>query len=124
MVMALIPAGCAVAGPRAHLKNLTDIPVAVHVNGSWVGTYPPGAIADVPIGGDAAAFSIEVLSPSGARLASVALRADELDEAEAGTMSLGQNADVPCGTVAIWVGTVSPEQGVNLDPPVPLGPCS
>lgn len=121
--LTMITAGCGVTGSRAHLRNLTDTPVAVHVNGAWVGTYPPGAIADVPIGGEAATYSIEVLSPSGSRLASIALSADQLDEVEGGTMSLGANADVPCGTVAIWVGPEPPEQGVNLDPSVPLGPC-
>lgn len=123
-LLALVGAGCGlVPGPRAHLKNLTDIPVAVHINGSWVGTYPPGAIAEVPIGGGDPPYAIEVLSPTGARLASIAVTSDVLTEAVEGTQSLGQDADVPCGTVAIWVGRISPDQGVNLDPPVPLGPC-
>jgi hypothetical protein len=96
-----------------RLENLTDTALAIHVNGTWVGTYPAGAVRDVPVAAEMPA-GIEVVTPSGAVL--VEWSFDER-AASSGDVSV---SEVPCGTIRLSVG---PAELPALDPPPPLGPC-
>jgi hypothetical protein len=114
----LIAAGCSfLSNPneRVGLGNRTDIPVAVHVNGAWVGTYAPGALTEVAIGGHGGPpYVVEVRSPTGNLLASITISAQEAQEAAAGEMSMGTTAGLPCGAIHLTYG--SPAEMPQADP--------
>ena len=117
----LVLAGCSRTVPQVQLENGTDTPLAVHANGSWLGTYPAGAVADVPIGAEGPPWSIDVKSASGAILATLEIAADDMQPADAGTRSLRTTADTPCGVVRLTFGDATME-------PMPVstslpGPC-
>jgi hypothetical protein len=99
-------AACATAGsgPTVRLENATTIPVAVHLNDAWVGTYPAGAIVDVPIGQAAIPLVIEARSQSGAVLAS--LTAAESDIADARGVAEWM---LPCGAIRLSLSATDQE---------------
>lgn len=114
-------AGCSRTVPQVQVENGTDIPLAVHANSAWLGTYPAGAVADVPIGAAGPPWSIDVRSPSGATLTSLAISADDLQRVDAGTRSLQAVADTPCGTIRLTFGDAAIEPlPASTSPP---GPC-
>jgi len=122
-VAAIVLAGCqGLSGPVVQLENLTDIPVAVHVNGAWVGTYQAGARVAIPIGDGRPPFAIEVVSGSGARLASITLTDVEI-QAEPGTTGVAQKATVPCGRINLWFGLHDPGPPPVAEPAPETGPC-
>ena len=54
LLYAMTLAGCALpmgGEVRVHIENQTDAPVAVYVNGGWVGTYPAGTATSAPVAG-------------------------------------------------------------------------
>lgn len=117
----LLLAGCSRTVPQVQLENGTGIPLAVHVNGSWLGTYPAGAVVDVPIGADGPPWSIDVKSGSGAVLGTLEISADDMQRADAGTRSLRATTDTPCGVFRLTFGDAAVE-------PMPVstalpGPC-
>jgi hypothetical protein len=114
-------AGCSRTLPQVQVENGTDIPLAVHVNGEWLGTYPAGAVADVAIRAAGPPWSIDVRSGSGATLTSLAISADDLQRVDAGTRSLQATADTPCGTIRLTFGDAAIEPlPFSTSPP---GPC-
>jgi hypothetical protein len=122
---ALLVAACSVlpiSGERVGLGNRTNIPVAVHVNGAWVGTYAPGALTDVAIGGHGGPpYVVEVRSPTGSLLAGITISAADAEAAAAGEMSMGSSAGLPCGAIHLSYGG-APEMPQS-DPAAVSGPC-
>ncbi len=109
-------AACSLAQPSTPmvLENLTDTPLAVHVDGDWVGTYPASTTSSVPIRGEPP-VGIEVVTPSGAVLVEWAFDAQQ---AVGGAVSV---SEVPCGVIRLSVGAVEPPALGDLPPP--SGPC-
>lgn len=111
---AVLAASVAIAGcqaePAAHvmLENDTDIPLAVHVNGGWLGTYPAGAVAEVPIR-LAPPYRIEARSDSGAVLSALEVTTDDAQRVLAGARSLRATSDTPCGMIRLTFGDVAAE---------------
>jgi hypothetical protein len=115
---ALLPA----SGDRIGLGNRTNIPVAVHVNGAWVGTYAPGAFTDVAIGGHGGPpYVVEVRSPTGGLLAGITISAQEAHDGAAGNMTMGSTAVLSCGAINLSYG--SPAEMPQVDPAQITGPC-
>lgn len=113
---ALIAGACtAITGPTTpmFLENLTDIPVAVHAEGAWIGTYEAGTRRSVPVPGEPP-VGIELFSPSGAQLVEWAFDAIQAD---AGGVS---TSEVPCGVIRLSVGRI---ELPAIDQPPPMGPC-
>jgi hypothetical protein len=122
LLAALALVGCQDA-PSGHavIENATDIPLAVHVNGTWVGTYPAGATAEVPIRIGAGPFRLEARSDSGATLSALEVTADDVAAVNAGTRSLQATSDTPCGMIRLTYGdaAVEPMPAATSAP----GPC-
>jgi len=116
-------AGCSFTGgigPTAYLENGTDVPIAVYVNGGWVGTYPPGTRTDVPIGGHGGPpYAIEVRTPSGVVLTQLGV--SPADIANGG--SVGAGASMPCGEVQLTYGAVERRGGPARVAPIEPGSC-
>jgi hypothetical protein len=112
----LLVVGCGLlpsSGPAVHVDNQTNTPMAVHVNGAWVGTYAPGASSDVPMGGQGAApYKFSVHSPSGNSLMDFVVTADDITRATEGGISIGTTG-LPCGEVRMAIGPI-------LEPPGPV----
>jgi hypothetical protein len=105
------------SGPAVHIDNMTNTPMAVHVNGVWAGTYAPGASADVPLGAHGAPpYMVTVHSPSGNSLLQLQVTADDVREtAGGGGMSAGTTG-IPCGELRISFGRIDqPPGAVPLD---------
>ena len=121
-MVALVALGCMPVASLApadkiRLTNATTTAVAVHVNGGWAGTYPAGAITDVPIVGHGGPpFVIEVRSPSGAILSSVTFSADDARGVATGSSATSTGSDVGCGWIEIGYGNA---EGPNGGPPGP-----
>ena len=108
--------GCtSFAGPATEmtLENFTDVPVAVHANGAWIGTYEAGANRGVPVPGEPP-VSVELFTPSGARL--VAWSFDAVQAVEGGVST----SEVPCGVIRLSVGRI---EMPAIDPVVGAAPC-
>jgi hypothetical protein len=115
-VIAMVAAcGAPGSGSAVRLENATTVPVAVHLNDAWVGTYPAGAIVDVPIGQAALPIVIEARSPSGAVLAS--LTASESDIADA--RGVGEWV-LPCGAIRLSLSMADQEP---IPTPAALAAC-
>lgn len=120
VMAAMVATACSVlpsGGPVARLENGTTVAVAVHMNDAWVGTYPPGAVVDVPIGSAEAPVVIEARSPSGAVLVSFTATEDDI----AGTSGGAGEAVLPCGAIRLSVSAM--ELDPMHTPEVPPGPC-
>jgi hypothetical protein len=109
-------AGCgSLPGPTTpmSLENFTDIAVAIHADGHWIGTYEAGANRSVPVPGEPP-VAIEVLSPSGAVLAEWSFDATQAVEGGVST------SEVPCGVIRLSVGRI---ELPAIDPVVGTTPC-
>jgi hypothetical protein len=90
---------------RLRLSNDTTSPVAVYVNGGWVGTYEAGKTVDVPIRGHGGPpFDVEVRSPSGMVLSEITLTAEDVRQVADGSMSMATGGAVPCGWIDLAYG--------------------
>jgi len=124
LVAAAAVAACGVApagGPTVRLDNGTTVPIAIHVNDRWVGTYPAGAVVDVPVpvqGGD---YLIEARTPSSASLVSLLGTSSRVEGASDGRLPMSSWADVGCGRVVLSIGPA--DLTILPDPPEPSGPC-
>lgn len=123
-VLALTIAACdaipsSTPAPVVHLQNQTDIPVAIHVNDAWVGTYPAGASTEVTIPVQEREYRIEARSPSGTTLITLLGPASMVNAAQAQEQVFDAWEDVPCGRIALSVGT-PPDRPA---PEAPTGPC-
>lgn len=127
LLVGLALAACAVSvspADRIALENRTDTPVAVHVNGGWVGTYPAGAVVNVPIRGHGGPpFRIEVRSPSGAILYELTLSAGDALAVAEGQSSMTTGSAVPCGWIELSYGITVLEGREPVAPQSPTGPC-
>ena len=103
------------SGRAVRLENATTVPVAVHLNDAWVGTYPAGATVDVPIGQSAIPVVIEARSPSGAVLASLTATESDIDPGGVGEWVL------PCGAIRLSLGPS--DQQPLATPEVNAGAC-
>ena len=121
-VLGCVPVASLTPADTIQLTNATTTAVAVHVNGGWAGTYPAGAVTDVPIVGHGGPpFTIEVRSPSGAILSSVTFSADDARGVAAGSGSMSTGGDVGCGWIEIRYGNVQGTLGGAAEPPAPDG---
>jgi hypothetical protein len=109
LTAALVAACQSRPATHATLENATDIPLAVHVNDAWVGTYGAGATVVVPIPDGGAPYRIEARSASGAVLSSLDVTADDALRAQAGTRSLRATSDTPCGMIRLTFGDAAEE---------------
>lgn len=119
---ALVLAACALPadGPTVRLENGTTVAVAVHVNERWVGTYPAGAVAEVPIGGHGVPpLRITALSPTGAVLVDYTATEDDVSGSTGG----GGEAVLPCGAIRLSVNVSVVELGPLHTPEGQPGPC-
>jgi hypothetical protein len=99
------------SGPAVRLENATTVPVAIHLNDAWVGTYPAGAIADVPIGQASIPVVIEARSPSGAVLASLTAAASDIADARGVAEWV-----LPCGAIRLSLSTAQEEPIATPEP--------
>ena len=115
VVAAIVAAGCLLqpaGGASVRLENATTVPVAIHVDGAWVGTYPAGAVVDIPVSPSATAVVVEARTANGAVLVRYAADADQLTGGGGGSSS----AEFPCGSVRLSSGagdlpTLTPPDG-------------
>jgi hypothetical protein len=119
VLLGLFLLGCSAAsvdGPTIHLENRTDIPVAIHLDGAWVGTYGAGVGVDVPIGREPPPRAVEVYSPSGALLLTWEIPVP-VSTGTGGSTSV----TLPCGAIRVSYGKTdaSPLEG----PTGPSSPC-
>jgi hypothetical protein len=111
-VIAMVAAcGAPGSGSAVRLENATTVPVAVHLNDAWVGTYPAGAIADVPIGQASIPVVIEARSPSGAVLASLTAAASDMADARGVAEWV-----LPCGAIRLSLSTAQQEPIATPEP--------
>ncbi|MEX1172780.1 MAG: hypothetical protein WEG56_09230 [Chloroflexota bacterium] len=127
LVIALAIAGCARMAPsdiQITLDNLTDTPVGLYVNDDWVGTYPAGGTTRQPLGDHGGApYEVEVRSPSGATLATIAVNQAQAESLSGGGPAIALEQGVPCGIVRLVVGEVAAGEVPALAASVPPGPC-
>ena len=106
----LLVIGCGLlprSGPAVRFDNLTNTPMAVHVKGVWVGTYAPGASADVPLGGQGAPpYNVTVHAPSGSVLIGFEVTTATIDAAAEGGGSAAGATGLSCGSVRLSIGPV------------------
>jgi hypothetical protein len=102
--------GCSFVGggsaTTVRLVNLTNGPVAVDVDGAWVGTYEAGASADVPLRGHQPPFVVRVRSLTGNVYVELPVTAEGADGAAMGTGGASVTAELPCGVVRLTIGRV------------------
>lgn len=122
-VMALL-LGCTVAAaPPVNVANLTDVAIALYVNGALAETLDPGAASAVPLTGhEALPFSIEARTPSGRSIAWWTITADQYAAAASGNVGQDSTMGFPCGTIRLTVGTPGVPQPSAADDLAP-GPC-
>ena len=103
-----------------HLTHRTAVPGVVSVNGAWVGTYPPGASVDVPIGGHGGPpYTITVHSPKGGELATFEIIGPDVS-AVAGGAGVGGSSGTACGSIEFSFGaTGAAGAGPVADPGAP-----
>lgn len=106
----LLVLGCGLlpsSGPAVHLDNQTNTPLAVHVQGVWVGTYAPGASADVSMGSQGAPpYNVTIHSPSGGLLMVFDVTAEAIKAAADGGGIAAGSTGLPCGTVRLAIGRI------------------
>lgn len=93
------------SGPAVHFDNQTNTPLAVRVKGVWVGTYAPGASANVPLGGQGAPpYNVTIHTPSGNVLLGFDVTAETINAAADGGGTAAGSTGLPCGSVRLSVG--------------------
>lgn len=112
--------GCDSATPGSaipiSIENETDVAVGLYVGGDWIGTYPAGAIVEVPLPGDVGLpATIELLAPSGAVMLSTQLNEGQHGKAAAGGYGTGASVSTRCGIVTLVVGRLGTSEA--LAPP-------
>ena len=117
-----MPVASLAPADKIQLTNATTTAVAVHVNGGWAGTYPAGAVTDVPIVGHGGPpFVIEVRSPSGAVLTSMTFSVEDARSVAAGSSAMSGGSAVDCGWIEIGYGSIAGSPGGPAEPPAPDG---
>jgi hypothetical protein len=129
LVAVLVVAGMAgCSGPGSvpiKIQNATTVPVGLYLNGDWLGTYPPGANATVPVDPTVPSpWTVELRSPSDAVLLRLRANEDALQAARDGRYGVGESVGRPCGVLTALVGTVNADEALaptraSISP----GPC-
>jgi len=105
--IALALAGCSSlpgSGPVVRFDNQTNTPMALHVKGTWVGTYAPGATANVLLAAHGQPpYVVTVQSPGGETLLELEFTAEDIARIADGTGAAATTA-LPCGTVQLSFG--------------------
>jgi hypothetical protein len=113
MIAWLFAACVPAASTEMQLENLTDVPIAVHVDGTWVGTYPADTTRSVPVPGTAPHL-VEIFTASGARL--VEWGFSDADVSGGGVAT----TEVPCGVIRLSVGRLElPALAPRVEPGAP-----
>ena len=108
IVVAVLGSGCGwAASPvpedaeRIGMVNATTTPVAVTVNGSWIGTYPGWSHVELPIHGHGGPpWTIAFETPHGDEIAELTI--DDTGEHSSSRTSHSS----PCGEFHAWRGAV------------------
>ena len=91
---------------RVHIDNQTDAPVAVYVNGAWLGTYAAGASTSAPIGGHGGPpYTVVSEDPRGAVLTSTQVATDDAAAVASGSTMIETSTEVGCGYVRVAIAT-------------------
>ena len=91
---------------RVHIDNQTEDPVAVYVNGAWLGTYPAGASTSAPIGGHGGPpYTVVSEDPRGAVITSTQLAAGDAAAVASGSRLVEASTAVGCGYVRVVIAT-------------------
>ena len=97
-----VPSGAATVG----MVNATSVPIAVHVNGAWIGTYPAWSETDriVVIGNGGPPWRVEFRTPD-------AFTAGEIVVPGSGTPAgrSGSSWRSTCGEFVAWWGDRPPD---------------
>jgi len=121
LLCALTLAGCALpmgGELRVHIENQTDAPVAVYVNGGWVGTYPPGTETSAPIAGHGGPpYTVAAEDPGGALLTSVVVSANDAASIAGGSTMMETSVGVECGYVRIVIATPASYDATSITEP-------
>lgn len=109
---------------RVHIDNQTDAPVAVYVNGGWVGTYPAGTTTSAPIAGHGGPpYTVVSEGPGGAVLTTTQVATDEAASIASGSTLSESSLGVGCGHVRIVIATQAAYEGTSFtDPDACPGP--
>ena len=114
VLLAAVLSGCGAAGPTETIGmvNATTIPVAVHVNGTWVGTFPAWSEhREIVIGGHGGPpWKVEFFGPDGEVMGDLDISTNVTGDSGNGT---GWSSS--CGQFAAWFRTV-PNDIPPLDP--------
>ena len=105
--LALVGCMAAAAGEvRIHIDNQTDAPVAVYVNGGWVGTYPADATSSAPLDGHGGPpYTVVSEDPRGAVLTSTEVAANDAAPVASGSTVIETSMAVGCGYIRIVIAT-------------------
>jgi hypothetical protein len=90
------------------LQNGTDVPLALDVNGTWIGTVAPHTTAALPFALDDLTTSIQARSANGAALVGLIGTRSMFDAAIDGSMPMAEWQDLACGRVVMSVGPFDP----------------
>ncbi len=91
---------------RVHIENQTAGPVAVYVNGGWVGTYPAGATTSAPLGGHGGPpYTIVSEDPRGAVLTTTEVAGNDAASVAGGSTVIETSMRVDCGFVRVVIAT-------------------
>jgi hypothetical protein len=122
-VMALLIGCTAAAAPPVSVSNLTEVAIALYVNGTLAETLDPGTASAVPLSGrEGLPFSIEARTPSGRAIAWWTITDDQYAAAASGNVGQDSTMGFPCGTIRLTVGTPVEPQPPAADDLAP-GPC-
>jgi hypothetical protein len=108
LLCAMALAGCAfpTGDVRVHIENGTDAPVAVYVNGGWVGTYPGGTTTSAPIAGHGGPpYTVVSEGAGGAVLTTTVIAANDAASVASGSTVVESSLDVGCGHLRIVIAT-------------------
>jgi hypothetical protein len=103
---------------RVHIENGTDAPVAVYVNGGWVGTYPAGTTTSAPIAGHGGPpYTVVSEGPGGAVLTTTVIAANDAPSVASGSTVIETSVGVGCGHVRIVIATTAAYEGTTFTEP-------
>lgn len=125
LLCALVLLGCVsdLGGEvRVHIDNQTEDPVAVYVNGGWLGTYPAGASTSAPIGGHGGPpYTVVSEDPRGAVITSTQVATDDAAAVADGATIMETSAEVGCGYVRVVIATRAAYDATSFTDPDPEG---
>ena len=103
---------------RVHIENETDAPVAVYVNGGWVGTYPAGASTSAPINGHGGPpYTVVSEDARGMVLTTLQVASSDAASIAAGSTTMETSTTVGCGRIRIVVATPAAYAGTSISEP-------